>query len=298
LSNINHGTGECLVKKSQGVQEFFDLLSPEKLTSIVDIGASPITGKPPYFDLLKSERSNITGFEPDEKAFADLMSAKGNNETYFQYAVGDGGDKTYYATPATGLASTKKLSSWVGDYFGPWWRKQAARAAEIQFSTKRLDDFETIRQIDFLKIDIQGGELEVFENATRLMRTVCMVQTEIALMSFYDGQPSFADIQRELERSGLIAFSFSTINRRRIFSKFGSQLGLKVRPTQVLDLDVIFIRNPTELHKSETEQIKQLAVLAFSVLGANDLVFKCLDILDERGSIELDEIKSFFQLEN
>jgi hypothetical protein len=161
-----------------------------------------------------------------------------------------------------------------------------------------LDDFETIRQIDFLKIDIQGGELEVFENATRLMRTVCMVQTEIALMPLYDGQPSFADIQRELERSGLIAFSFSTINRRRIFSKFGSQLGLKVRPTQVLDLDVIFIRNPTELHKSETEQIKQLAVLAFSVLGANDLVFKCLDILDERGSIELDEIKSFFQLEN
>ncbi|WP_171103533.1 FkbM family methyltransferase [Ruegeria sp. HKCCD7255] len=263
------------------IKTFVELVDPMLQTTVVDVGASPITETPPYDGLVKSGCAQLIGFEPDRQSLDTLNANKGPNETYFPNAVGDGRPKTLYATPATGLSSTKKLCPWVGSYFGPWWGKQAVRATEIPVSTVRLDAFDAVDRMDFLKIDIQGGELEVFENAGRLLSQTAMLQTEVALMSFYEEQPSFADIQNELTKFDLIPFRFATVNRRRIFSRFTRKLSGKIRPSQILDLDVVFVKNPVRLDQFDTELVKQMAILAFSVLGAVDLACKCLDRLTE-----------------
>src|SRR5262249_34612530 len=68
----------------------FDLLRPQRLTAVVDIGASPIDGEPPYKPMLDAGLCTLTGFEPQPEALAELNRRKGANETYLPYAVGDG----------------------------------------------------------------------------------------------------------------------------------------------------------------------------------------------------------------
>ena len=66
-----------------------DLLSPEKLTTIVDIGANPIDGDPPYIQMLKRGLCQVVGFEPQQNALQELLQNKGPLETYLPYGIGD-----------------------------------------------------------------------------------------------------------------------------------------------------------------------------------------------------------------
>jgi hypothetical protein len=70
------------------------LLSMNRLTHVVDIGANPIAGAPSYRPLLDAQLCRVTGFEPQASALAELNLKKGANETYFPYAVGDGREHT------------------------------------------------------------------------------------------------------------------------------------------------------------------------------------------------------------
>ena len=57
------------------------LLRIERPTEVVDIGANPIDGAPPYQTLLKAGLCNVTGFEPDPDALAALNMRKTARET-------------------------------------------------------------------------------------------------------------------------------------------------------------------------------------------------------------------------
>lgn len=44
---------------------------------VVDIGANPIDGSPPYAALLKAGNADVVGFEPNPEALAKLNEMKG-----------------------------------------------------------------------------------------------------------------------------------------------------------------------------------------------------------------------------
>jgi hypothetical protein len=48
----------------------FKLLRPERLTAVVDIGANPIDGDPPYQSMLEKRLCRVVGFEPQSEALA------------------------------------------------------------------------------------------------------------------------------------------------------------------------------------------------------------------------------------
>ena len=41
-----------------------ELLAPARLTEVVDVGANPIDGDPPYLGMLRAGLCRVTGFEP------------------------------------------------------------------------------------------------------------------------------------------------------------------------------------------------------------------------------------------
>jgi hypothetical protein len=63
---------ECLV----------DLLQPRRLTSVVDIGANPIDGDPPYKEMLRRRICRVIGFDPQPDVLNNLNAAKSDLETY------------------------------------------------------------------------------------------------------------------------------------------------------------------------------------------------------------------------
>lgn len=52
------------------------ILRPARLTQVVDVGANPIDGDPPYKAMLEAGLCAVTGFEPQPHALARLNEKK------------------------------------------------------------------------------------------------------------------------------------------------------------------------------------------------------------------------------
>ena len=149
------------------------LVNLDQPINVVDIGANPIDGDPPYKPLLDAGLAHITGFEPNPEALAKLNAVKSENETYLPNAVFDGTEQELKVCMAEGMTSLLEPNPDLLDFFHgfPEW---SAVQERLPLQTVRLDDIPEISNIDFLKIDIQGAELDYpirFFNAqiTRLL---------------------------------------------------------------------------------------------------------------------------------
>ena len=87
------------------MSDLFEILAPRRLTEVVDIGANPIDGDPPYIEMLVAGLCRVLGFEPQQSALAALQNAKGPNERYLPDVIGSGGAYTLNVCQAPGMSS-------------------------------------------------------------------------------------------------------------------------------------------------------------------------------------------------
>jgi hypothetical protein len=82
-----------------------DLVRCSRPTSILDIGANPVEGPPPYKEMLDYGLCMVTGFEPQLPALTMLELRKGPLEKYRPEVVGDGREHRLKITKAVGMTS-------------------------------------------------------------------------------------------------------------------------------------------------------------------------------------------------
>ena len=72
----------------------------------------------------------------------------------------------------------------------------------------RLDDLRQQLRLEgcslFLKLDVQGYELEVIDGAPTTLRDVAVLEAEMSFVSLYSGQPLFAELVARLRDHGLV----------------------------------------------------------------------------------------------
>lgn len=272
-----------------------DILAPERETTVVDIGANPFNGRPPYALLRRSGLCRVVGFEPQPEALAALNEAKGEREHYLPYAVGSGDRETLYVTRNSGLVSILPICNWVGEYLNPWWERASQVNEKLEIETKRLDEIDEIEHIDFLKIDIQGGELKVFQNGRRKLADCAVVQTEVAILPYYVGQPTFGDIQNEMSCQGFIAHKFVETSAHHLRYPLRLARGVELPKSQATVADIVYLRNPIHMADMETETIRQMAMLADGVLRSFDLVVRCLGELILRRVLTEDDVAPYIE---
>jgi hypothetical protein len=166
--------------------------------------------------------------------------------------------------------------------------------SEIPIATRRLDDIEMLDPFDLLKIDIQGGELMVFQGGGDHLAAAVAVHTEVSFVPLYENQPMFADIDHELRGHGFIPHFFSAIKRWAIapvifdgdFRRAGNQL---------LEADIVYVRDFTRPDAMSDEQLQHLAMIAHYVYGSVDLVFRCLMTLGERQLVSASAAHDYLQ---
>ena len=83
----------------------FEMLRPNRLTSVVDIGANSMYQAAPYKPMLDAGICTVIGFEPQQLPLFELNRCKGSLERYFPYAVGDGTEQTLHVCKARGMTS-------------------------------------------------------------------------------------------------------------------------------------------------------------------------------------------------
>lgn len=270
-----------------------DILSPQRLTEIVDIGANPICGKPPYVSMLARGLCRVTGFEPQEQALLELQRNRGPHEQYLPYAVGDGGTHTLNICAASSMSSFLEPDPVTLGLFNSI-RPAGKVIRKVRLKTCKLDDISEIQHMDFLKIDIQGGELAVFKSGVAKLSQAVAVQTEISFITLYKNQPSMGEMDLEMRRQGFIPHCFAAIKKRPIAP---CVVGDNPRQplNQLLEADIVYVRDFSRPDLMSDEQLKHLALIAHYCYTSFDLALRCVMLLEQRQLLKAGSLNGYLE---
>ena len=269
------------------------LLRAGRITEIVDVGANPIDGDPPYKAMLSAGLCRVTGFEPQQDAFRRLREMSGPNENYLPIALGNGTDQTLHICRAEGMTSFYKpdqasLASFNGfSDFG-------TIVGEMSLMGHRLDDVTQIAVMDLLKIDAQGAELTILSNARKKLAETVAVQVEVSFVPLYEQQPTIGMLDQMLREIGFIPHCFVDLKRWPISPaviKGDSRTSLN----QLLEADLVYVRDFRQFESMTAGQWKHLALIAHHCYGSFDLALRAMTMLAKAGIVSADGPELYMQ---
>jgi FkbM family methyltransferase len=263
-----------------------EILKPARLTAVVDVGANPIDGDPPYKAMLAAGLCEVTGFEPQGPALQRLEAKKGPRERYLPYALADGTERTLHVCELEGMTSLLVPDPAHLALFNlfPTWGGVKER---IPVTTKKLDDIAEISALDFLKMDVQGAEREVLAHGQAKLADTVVIQTEVSFVPLYKDQPSFGEMDLALRALGFLPHSVTGTKIWPIAPMVvGNEPNRGIR--QLLETDMVYVRDFSTPENMGAEQWKHLALVAHHCYGSYDLALKAILALMHLGAVPAD----------
>ncbi|MDP1611959.1 MAG: FkbM family methyltransferase [Sulfuritalea sp.] len=263
---------------------FFQFLDDECTLTILDIGAA-IVDVPSYQHLVDAKRARLIGFEPDIKECQRLNDSYGPPHQFFPYFIGDGRPAVFHETnwgPTGSLfePNTPLLQMFhrLGELVVP--------VAQHPVNTTRLDDIAEVAGADFIKIDCQGSELAVFQNASRVLADAVLIQTEVSFVEIYKGQPMFSDVDAYLRRNGFQFHDIVGIGDRP-FKPLLNPHNPSPNPMlrtfhQRLWADVYYVKDWLHLDSLPAPKLRKMAALLHDIVGSYDLAYLALRAMDNQ----------------
>jgi len=200
-----------------------------KVNRVLDIGAN--SGQFIQEIRQMGYRGSIVSFEPLSSAYESLLQNSSSDPSWLVYERCAIGSRDGYAVINI---SENSVSSSILEM------NEAHKSAEIrsvyrgseEVRTYKLDSiYENLQDNfrDFIKIDTQGFEWEVFLGATETLNKVLGILVETSFIELYSGQKLWLDIIRHLELKG--------------FQLWALQPGfMDAKTGQLLQADAVFIR--------------------------------------------------------
>lgn len=262
--------------------------APDLSFTMLEIGALPLDGhEEPFYGLLDIfPKSQLVAFEVDEKLCKDLNEKSKHNIKYFATALGLNNSKqTFYETVHPMCSSLYKPNEPLLSKYNALDVAMLKSSASI--NTTSLDSFiqdNGIPNIDFIKIDIQGAELDVFRGGVAALQNVVLIVSEVEFIPLYIDQPLFGDVCQYLSSKGMM------------FHKFLGFAGRTLRPiimqndtnfaSQHMWSDAVFIKDINKLSTISSDSLLKLGILGY-MYGSPDLTFHCFQEYDERENTDL-----------
>jgi FkbM family methyltransferase len=219
--------------------------------NLLDVGAAG--GIEPRWKKI-SRKINYFGFEPDERARMTTPNTKFSGYQLSPFAVGDSDSQAMLnVTKNEGKSSFFFPNQDFLERFPNPSRFSVSKQIELQIKRVDSQDFD---EIDFMKLDIQGGELSALKGAEGIFSKVLGVEVEVEFSKLYINQPLFGSIHDFLVERNFEFIDF--VNLCRWERK--SQLGLG----QLVFGDALFLKSPEKIildELSEEKIRKYLAIL-------------------------------------
>ncbi len=252
----------------------FEMLRPDRLTAIVDIGANAMHQDPPYKRMVELGLCTVTGFEPQPIPLFELNRGKGPRERYFPHAIGDGRERTLHVCKSRVMTSLMAPDPERLALFNEF-PKMGAVEQEMRIPTRRLDDIDEIEDMDFLKIDIQGAELEAIRSGQKKLARTVAIQTEVSFVPLYREQPTLGTVDSNLREMGFIPHCLAELKRWSIAPMvfYGNK---RIPGNQLLEADLVYVRDFSRPENLSGEQWKHLALIAHHCYGSVDLALRAI----------------------
>ena len=216
---------------------------------------------------------DAVGFEPDPAAYERLKSSQEKEwRSVFLFREGVSGRselRSLYVPKDPQSASLLRHDPTIGLKFDKPQFFELARTEEVSTITlgEALDRTH-YSNIDYLKIDIEGAELEVFESSKNILEDVLAVKTEISFIPFRAGQPLANDVERHLLSLGFELMDImGPAHWRRhgylIHPYYSRELPPYTR-AQIVQADYLMFRSLMSLKGKPVKQV-QLAVISMAL---------------------------------
>jgi len=256
---------------------FLKETAPDLALTTLEIGARRMEGQTEPFHALISTLPNakLVGFEPDEYACKELNQDSSDQFSYYPTALSNKqGTAPFYETVHPMCSSLYEPNAPFLERYNGMGVAELQTVTEL--STTTLDQFlseNTGNPADFIKIDVQGAELDIFQGGLQALKDVLFIVTEVEFVELYHGQPLFGDVSSFLQKQGFMFHKFTELGGRTLKP---ITLGGNVNTaTQHLWADAIFIRDLNQLDNFTSEQLLITGALAF-VYNSPDLTHLCL----------------------
>jgi FkbM family methyltransferase len=163
---------------------------------------------------LDGYRGRIISFEPGGNAFQRLREHSAGDPDWdcVRVALGASDGTVMFNIAANsssssvlGMTSVHEQSAPGSDYIGVEAVK-LARLDSLRHSL-RLNDARM-----FIKVDVQGYELEVLRGAELALRDTIALESELSFVELYEGQPLFADVVLWLREAGFVLSGIEAVH--------------------------------------------------------------------------------------
>ena len=268
------------------------LLKIETPIVICDIGASPTDPTPSIEDLINNTNSILYGFEPNEDEFNKLKQSEKN--IYFNYGIGNGNDEILNICAAPGMSSVLEPNyEYLNLFHGMQeWTKIIKKKL---IKTKKLDEINFEKKIDFFKIDVQGYEYEIINNGKKKIKESLVVQIETSPIPLYKNEKTFSYICNQLENLDFELHMFNNIHTR-YFKPFVPNITTYSGLNHLFQLDCIFIKKLNFISNLNIEELKKFILISLYSLKSYDLTLLLLNKLSNLTQINYsNKLKDFLK---
>lgn len=245
------------------LEQIFHSLSSSHSITLIDIGAADDI-QPRWKKIEKN--LDYIGFEPDKRSLKGL-SKKQPNQTksyrIYPFGIWDAeASLNLYLCKKPQVSSAFRPNKEFLNRFPNADRLNVEKIEKIK--CKSLDETR-ISICDFIKIDVQGGELNVLKGAKNTLPLCIGLEVEVEFLELYKEQPLFGEICENLTQEGFEFFDFVNLYRweRESFSDLG----------QLVFADALFLRSPEWIINNANEH-QLLSYLKVCIL------YQRFDILD------------------
>lgn len=185
--------------------------------TVVDVGAH--TGQFALFALDAFPSARVLCFEPLRDAQHRLRKATRSDNRVKLFGVAAGsvsGERTLHVTRSTDSSSLLPVSDRLPSIFPETEEVRRENVAVVPLDTALCE--ETLTRPGLLKIDVQGGELDVLRGASRTLDSIDQVLVECSFTELYLGQPLAGDVvchllEHDFEFSGLYNPAYDQTDR-------------------------------------------------------------------------------------
>ena len=269
----------------------------ESITSrklcLCDVGARWGIEKP-----WKSFRNiiDLISFEPDKEEYDLLAKKKESRDIIYPYALSSDQKKA-----SLNLAKNRGNSSLYKPNFNflknyPYsenYKIEETVSVEVT-SLDALQSDKIITNMDFIKIDVQGAELDILKGGEKLLnKNILGIEVEVEFHPMYESVPFFSDIDSFIRNS--LGLQIQDI--KKAYWKYSEGINIGATKGQLVFGDALYFRPPQSIvswcsnfHKDEASNKLHMACLMGIAYGYLDYSLCILNQPLINDFIEIDKI--------
>ena len=222
------------IDKEKKLNTILSNMPDKQCINFVDIGAAG--GLEPRWKAIEKHISYY-GFEPDKRSINELNIKinKIKNKYFYPFALwSTNGSIDLNLCKSPGCSSVFKPNNSFLNRFPNSERFNVA--SEDSLDCVSLDDLN-ISRCDFMKLDIQGAELEVLKGAKKTLSNTLGLEIEVEFVHLYTNQPLFGDLCAFLSTHNFELMDFTNIQR-------WGRHSINERLGQAVFGDALFLKSP------------------------------------------------------